>query len=226
MGTPHTNIIPEVLVYNVLTGILKYIREDIESQALSSDTILYSILQDTGLLKHDYLREAIDLFSRKVDDPRSLEVRLFFNSQRAEAPTIHISLGSDEPGPINSIGMNEDEVGYTDTSNDEYASIYGRSFNTMFTAICTSHSHHEVLIMYHVLKASLISTFASFEHQGFQNISISGRDIQLREDLVPVPIFSRGIMIRGFYETRVRDFFNTEKLTDIIFQDRKSYSSS
>lgn len=224
MADTHTNIVPEILIYDVLQGILTYLRADIKAKPTLEDTILYSILQDINLVKYNYIKEAGELFSRDSEHPKHVDVRLFFDAKRATLPTMHITLANESPGPINSIGISEDEIVYeNDYPDDETSTIYGRSFDTSLTIICTSSSHQEVLLMYYVMRASIIAAFNSFELQGFQNMKISGRDLQIRDDLVPNAIFSRGITISGFYETRVRDFFNTEKLYDIIFGERKAY---
>jgi len=225
MPTPYSNVIPEVLLYNVLKGILVYIRTDIAEKATLEETILYSILQDVGLDKHNYLSEAAALFSRPEELPRSVGIRLFFDAKRAEEPTIHVTLASDESGPTNSIGMNQDEDVWDNVAGDQFSEIYGRSFNTSLSIICTSSNHHEVLIMYYIIRNSLIAVFDTFELSGFQNIQITGRDLQIREDLVPNHIFSRAVMLRGFYETKVRNFFNTSKLSSILFENRKPFDS-
>ena len=156
---------------------------------------------------------------------RSVDVRLFFDSARAQEPTVHVTLASDELGPTNSIGLGQDEEVYQNELNTEYAEVFSRSFNTSLSIVCTSSNHHEVLIMYYVIRNCLIAILDSLELSGFQNVQLSGRDLQIREDLVPNHVFSRAVMLRGFYETRVRNFSTTQKINSILFENIKLYKN-
>lgn len=227
------NIPPEILVYNTISTILQLLREDtVQYQAEPEKMILYDILYDMNLLKHNYFEEGVDLFSRKPEHPRSVDIRQFFDAERAKDPTIHITLSSDNQGGDSSIGISQDEFYYeedtqweedeTQYTGTQTSPVYGRSFDISLQLVFTSVNHHEVMIMYYVIRSCLIAAFDSLDLSGFQNVKYSGRELQIREDIAP-NIFSRGLTLSGFYEVRVRRFLKDKRLREIFVEKSTPY---
>lgn len=209
-------LIPELSLFRIIEGLIDHIKVDWESTANKPDTMIYQVFN--GLLhdKKDYYQQAIDLFTRKIDHPRKVSARLFFDAERAKVPTIHITMPADSDGE-NSIGVGES--GMPESMLEGATSltpIYERRFDTTFQIICTSDNHSEVLIMYHMLRAGLISIFDTISLQGLENAKMSGQELRIKSDLVPENIFMRGIGITSSYEVKVPRWWSEQKIVDIF----------
>lgn len=226
----HSNTPPEILVYKLIDSILDYLQENIRDNALEpKKMVLYDILSDMNLKKHNYFEEGKELFSRNRDEhERAVDIRQFFDAARAKDPTIHITLSSDNQGGDNSIGLSTDEFVYEedytfdDVEGTRTADVSGRSFETSLQLVFTSSNHHEVMVMYYVIRALLISTFSSLELEGFQNIKFSGRELQINETLAP-NLYSRGLSLSGFYEVRVRDHNMVNRIKEFFIEKSTPY---
>jgi hypothetical protein len=93
---------------------------------------------------------------------------------------------------------------------------YERRFDTTFQIICTSDNHSEVLIMYHAIRAGLISIFDTISLSGLENAKISGQELKIKSDLVPENIFMRGIGIASSYEVKVPRLWSEQKIVDLF----------
>lgn len=196
-------IIPEVSLYNTLNNILTAIRVDYDNQTDKANSILYKIFNDLKDEKYDYYAEAVELFTnRDIDNPRRVEVRMFFDAERANIPTVHITMPADEMGE-NALSVDEDPTLSENTETGEVSPEYGRRFDSTFHVVCTSDNNREVLLMYHVIRAFTISAFDSFSLVGMENMKISGRELKITEDSVPTHIFARAISLKFSYELRI-----------------------
>jgi hypothetical protein len=205
-------LVPEVILLNTLQNCLKLVRKDFEDQADETKTILYRILFGTGIERYDFFTQAKKVFLIKDDNPRYLDINLFFNAKRAAIPTWHITLPS-EGEKNNSIGVSE---GYQDTlfqqSPDVYYKAYNRRFSTKYNIIITSDNTNEVVLMFHFLKSVLISINAHLNLAGLQAPKISGGDININSELIPLGIFVRSIGLEFEYDTKAYEFFSKETL--------------
>ncbi|HNQ20662.1 MAG TPA: hypothetical protein PKI46_06345, partial [Bacteroidales bacterium] len=172
----------------------------------------------------NFFEQAQDIFLRGNEHPRKIAVRMMFDAQRANLPTIHISMPSESNG---SDGLGVDE-GYqediVDTENREVIKTYTRMFDTQYNCIITSDNSTEVLCIYHLIKSVLIGIFDSIEFSGIRNPKLSGQDLQINSDIVPPHIFTRGIGISCSYEQTVpsiqkEKFINTFKLLYCIHSE-------
>lgn len=208
--------IPELTLFKIIDGLIKYIKIDWESNVDKSNTLIHHVFNGLIHDKKNYYEQAIDLFTRKVDNPRKVDVRLFFDAERAKIPTIHITMPSDNDGE-NSIGVGEDGSPQmmleTQTTHQP---MYDRRFDTTFQVICTSDNHAEVLIMYHMIRAGLISIFDTISLAGLENAKLSGQELRIKSDLVPESIFMRGIGIGCSYNVIVPRWWTEQKIIDIF----------
>lgn len=208
--------IPEILLYNLISGIVKHIKIDIENHIGTPETsFLGIILKDIKDHKHDYYVEAVDIFSRKEDHPRALRVRLFFDAKEANIPTIHITMPQENEGN-NSLGAGESDINYIDELDKTISPERERRFDTTFNAIITSDNHREVLIIYHVIRAMLVSALSEINIAGLENPKLGGQDIRLQEDIIPRNIYMRGISIGCSYEVEVPRFFSSKMISQLI----------
>jgi len=215
--------IPEIELHNTLKAILTLIREDYESRSNKEHTLLYKILGSNRLQRYNLYEQGKKVFLAKEDDPRFLDVQMFFNMKRASIPTIHITLPSEQAGQ-DGLGIDE---GYADPAHDEMPSIgdpdilqtspnYTRRFDTTYNIIITSDNTNEVILIYHLLRAILIPVFDHLNQVGIENCKIGGRDIQAYPSLVPDSIFMRGLSLSFSYQITSPGIFKQDVIQKII----------
>lgn len=214
-------IIPEVQLFNTIKNILNYIRVDFEGHSNEQDTLLYRILGDNQLQRYEMFTQAKTVFLAEKDNPRILDVNMFFNLERAGIPTIHITLPAEQP---NKDGIGIDEgfqseeivVPIDNPAGNYQVPTYTRRFATQYNIVITSDNSNEVVLIYHVMRALLIPTIDHFSVVGLENVKLSGRDIQNMNTIVPTHIFMRNIGVAMEYEVSVGDFYPQEIITKII----------
>lgn len=215
--------IPEIELHNTLKAILTLIREDYENRSNKEHTLLYKILGSNRLQRYNLYEQGKKVFLAKEDDPRFLDVQMFFNMKRASIPTIHITLPSEQAGQ-DGLGIDE---GYADPAYDEIPSLgdpdvlqtspnYTRRFDTTYNIIITSDNTNEVILIYHLLRAILIPVFDHLNQVGIENCKIGGRDIQAYPSLVPDSIFMRGLSLSFSYQITSPGIFKQDIIQKII----------
>ncbi len=214
-------MVPEVTLYNLVNGLLEDIDREFNSTADKTKTKLYRYWNGVVDGNYDYYVEAISLFtSRDVDNPRRVSCRMFFDASKARVPTMHITMPSDQTGS-NSIGV--DELGSVSDiyiSDNEATPTLGRRFDSQFSVICTSENNKEVLLMYHTLRAMIISAHRSLDFAGMQNLKISGQEIRLRGEDIPNHIFMRGLGLTFSYDIRVPNLFSEKIVNQYALKGR------
>lgn len=209
-------VIPEILLFNLISGIIKHVESDLAQHAADEqNSFLGRILNGIKDHKHDYFVEAKTLFTRKVDNPRAVRTRLFFDAQEANIPTIHITMPQENSGE-NSLGAGESHEFYSDDIHNTVSPERERRFDTNFHVIITSDNHREVLIIYHVIRAMLVSALSEVDIAGLENPKLGGQDIRPKEDIVPRNIYMRGISIQCSYQVEVPRFFDAQKISQLI----------
>lgn len=209
-------IIPEVQLCNVLVTVVSHVKADYEKNQTDStpeQSLLYRYFHGTVDHKKNYYDEAVDLFTRGVDHPRRIDVRMAFDAKRAPIPTVHITMPSDQSGD-NSLGVGE--TSDTEIVEDQIVVNYERRFNTEYQIVCTSDQHSETLLMYHLIRAALISTFDAFSMAGIENIRLSGQELKINPDLAPSHIFMRSIGVSFSYDVVVPRWWNEKLINDIV----------
>jgi len=207
-------IIPELTLSKLLIGLIKQVKLDFEANvADETKSLLYQYFN--GLVDHkkDYYVQAKDLFTREPDHARNIEVRLFFDASRAAVPTIHITMPSEQQGQ-NSLGLGESGYDTIDVDG-ERTTAYERRFDTQYHIVCTSDNHSEVLLMYHLVRAGLISVFDTLSLTGLENARISGQELKLNADLVPNHIFMRAVGVDCSYDVSVPRWWTETLITAI-----------
>jgi len=195
--------LPEVRLFNFIEQLLKVIKKDFETESEEA-TILFEIFNNNAVEQHNYYKIAKELFGRvKGDNPREIGTRLFFDRERAHLPTIHISL----PGEMaKNDGMGFDEgfqdVIFNDNFTERQATLT-RRFATKYDILMTSDNPMEVVIMYHTIRAVLISFSAALQLMGFHLPVFSGQDLRINEELVPNHIMIRALSLNFEYDVTV-----------------------
>lgn len=194
-------VIPEIILFRVLHGIVHFIRQDIENNSATPEkSVTYSLLDGLKLGRYDFYEEAKKVFSRKGTHPRALDLRLFFDAGRAHLPTIHLNLPS-ENQTEGGIGL---DVGYEPTDFNEVDGVstefFTRAFDTQYNFMVTSDNTFEVVMIYNLLRGMIISYMHTLEFEGIRNPRLSGQDLQIYGEIVPENVFMRAITLSFMFE--------------------------
>jgi len=195
-------IIPEAILLDSLRKGLKLIRDDYNANKSDPPTtLLYKILSGNVIQRYDLFEQAKQVFiTTEGNDPRHLDVNLFFNAKRAHIPTIHITLpGEDEKD--NALGLSN---GYQqpvfNSGETQYNQVFNRRYNATYNIIVTSDNTLEVVLIYHFMRSLLISLNPHLSLAGLTNIKMGGSDININSEIVPVNVFVRGIKFNFQYD--------------------------
>jgi len=211
-------LIPELILYNTIDNVLNLIRDDFQNKSNEKDTILYKIFNGTREGVFDFYKQSKVIFLQKNDSPRKLEVCMFFNSERAAVPTIHINLPQESSGE-DGIGIDEGFASphYSFEGNTKYTPTYTRRFDSMYHAIVTSDNTMEVILIYHFLRYIMISIFDHISLSGLENPKLSGQDLNIYSEIIPENVFIRGLGISFSYDVKALSLFDKDMVKNLIF---------
>lgn len=199
-------MIPEIELQRVVDVAISVLREDItQNGGTPSNTILHYLLNGVGTFesKYNFYTQAVEIFSKDKHKPRFLESRLFFDKERANIPTIHI-MSNSENNNNNGIGVDQGfRPEFINAAGTGQRSVYNRHFDANFSIVITSDNSMETVVIYHVLKAMLVSIIDHIQLAGFIDPQISGRDINISQEVVPNGVFARSIDFKAGYELSV-----------------------
>lgn len=204
-------IIPEVKIYNILFTLIKAIRIDFQNKP-EKESLLYKFFNDASLEKHDYYKIAKDIFlSKKGEKQRYLDIKIFFDRSRAEMPTIHISQPGEQPAN-DSIGMGEGDYNVETFDENTISPSFNKRFNATYNIIFTSSNPIETIVMYHTMKAMLLSYYELLYANGLEKPSFGGQDLLLNESLVPNHIHIKSLSLTLDYELTVPSALNLQQI--------------
>lgn len=209
--------IPEIQLKSIIDALISTLKTNYEANiADETKSILYKFFNGNAAGIFNYFTEAKKLFLRDDSDQRKLDSRLFFDRERANIPTVHITLPNESP-KSDGIGV---DAGYQPEDRDDddtFNYTYTRGFATQYNIIITSDNTFEVILIYHALKAMLIKVFDSLELMGFRDPRISGGDLNINPDLVPPGIFVRNISLSIYYEQDISALTKGDLISAITF---------
>ena len=209
---------PETIIFNTLTKALNAIRLDYSSAADKQKTLLYYIFGTTQLERYNFFEQSKTVVLAPKTNPRFLDINMFFNSERAHIPTIHITLPGENSGQ-NGLGIDQNfnNSPIYDDDNDTIRESLTRRFDSSCEIVVTSDNTNEVLLIYHLLKALTISLFDSFNILGIENVKIGGRDLNLTNNIVPKNIFVRSLTVSFSYDIDVPQLFTVDQINSLLF---------
>jgi len=209
---------PEVILQNSVEGIIQFLEEEFNNATDKTTTTLYKFWNGVSYGRYDMYEQAQAVFLAKKDNPRRLEVRPSYDSQRAGIPTIYINLPSESQGE-DGIGVDE---GFQDADYDDdnlvYSTNYTRRFATIYNIVIQSDNRNEVILIYHTLRAMLIPLFDHLELSGLENIKLAGRDLQIYHDITSNALFTRAISVTLSYDVTVDNIFDKQMIQNITFK--------
>lgn len=209
-------IIPEAIIYKTLKTIFNLVKDDFDQNTLE-DTMLYSLfgVDSNGdrikFESFDYLNQAIETFVKK-----SPQVNLGYNLEVASMGCIHILLPA-ENGSALGLGADENYQPY-DSNEDatSFREVFTQKYDSTYNLLISSENSFEVILIYNLLKSSLLALNYHLELSGLRLPKISGQDVNLDSSKVPTHIFHRSVLLNFSYELNVPNFFFTGLVKNFI----------
>ena len=201
-------LLPELVIHRTLVTIVKMLRDDLEeNNGDETQSLLYKILgvdeqgQALKLNLYDVFKQA----KKIVQTKQNLSVNFGYNQEVANIISMHILLPS-EQGSM-TIGA---EAGYleADVFDDDGNKIgvqqyYTQTYESTYQIMITSNNSAEVNVVYNILKSMLLMLVPHLELMALRLPTLSGNDIVMQDDLVPVPIFHKVLNLSFKYEHNV-----------------------
>ena len=194
-------LIPEMVIYQTLENITKYIRDDLKANSADlKKSFLYRLLglDDDGkemkTNRYNYFVQAVKIFQSM----QNLSVNIGYNFEVAKIISFHIILPSESPAGI-SIG--EDEGYRTEKDKDGNTQLkFCQMFQSTYQIMITSDNSNEVDLVYHIYKSLMIALVPHFTLKGLLNPKLSGNDIVFQDDTIPMGIFHKVLNLTFDYE--------------------------
>ena len=200
-------LLPEFVIHNTLVSIVELLRRDLAEHADDdTQTILYKILgiDEQGKALQLNLYNVFKQAKKIIQTKQNLSVNFGYNQEVANIISLHILLPS-ETGKM-TIGADEgyvEEDLYKDRVKIGKQNYFTQSFDSTYQIMITSNNSAEVSVVYNILKSMLLMLVPHLELMGLRLPTISGNDIVMQDDLVPVPIFHKVINLSFTYEHNV-----------------------
>ena len=201
-------LLPEFVIQRTLVTIVKMLRDDLEeNKGDETQSLLYKILgldeqgQALKLNLYDVFKQAKKIIQTK----QNLSVNFGYNQEVANIISMHILLPS-EQGSM-TIGADEgyleDDVFDDDGNKIGVQQYYTQTYESTYQIMITSNNSAEVNVVYNILKSMLLMLVPHLELMGLRLPTLSGNDIVMQDDLVPVPIFHKVLNLSFKYEHNV-----------------------
>lgn len=221
-------LLPELVIHRTLVTIVKMLRDDLEeNRSDETQSLLYKILgvdeqgQSLKLNLYDVFKQA----KKIVQTEQNLSVNFGYNQEVANIISMHILLPS-EQGSM-TIGADEgyleDDILDSNGNKIGVQQYYTQTYESTYQIMITSNNSAEVNVVYNILKSMLLMLVPHLELMGLRLPTLSGNDIVMQDDLVPVPIFHKVLNLSFKYEHNVpkltqeriaKQFYVTMKMID------------
>lgn len=200
-------LLPEFVIHKTLVAIVEMLRADLaEHAADDTQSLLYKILgtdeqgQPLQLNLYNVFKQAKKIIQTK----NNLSVNFGYNQEVAQIISLHILLPS-EQGKM-AIGADEgylsDDI-IEDGEKTRVQNYYTQMYDATYQIMITSNNSAEVNVVYNILKSMLLMLVPQLELMGLRLPTLSGNDVVMQDDLVPVPLFHKVINLSFTYEHNV-----------------------
>ena len=200
-------LLPEFVIHKTLVAIVEMLRADLaEHAADDTQSLLYKILgtdeqgQPLQLNLYNVFKQA----KKIVQTKNNLSVNFGYNQEVAQIISLHILLPS-EQGKM-AIGADEgylsDDI-VEDGEKTRVQNYYTQMYDATYQIMITSNNSAEVNVVYNILKSMLLMLVPQLELMGLRLPTLSGNDVVMQDDLVPVPLFHKVINLSFTYEHNV-----------------------
>ena len=200
-------LLPEFVIHKTLVAIVEMLRADLaEHAADDTQSLLYKILgtdeqgQPLQLNLYNVFKQAKKIIQTK----NNLSVNFGYNQEVAQIISLHILLPS-EQGKM-AIGADEGYLSDDIVEDGEKVRVqnyYTQMYDATYQIMITSNNSAEVNVVYNILKSMLLMLVPQLELMGLRLPTLSGNDVVMQDDLVPVPLFHKIINLSFTYEHNV-----------------------
>ena len=200
-------LLPEFVIHKTLVAIVKMLRSDLaEHAADDTQSLLYKILgtDEQGKPLQLNLYNVFKQAKKIIQTENNLSVNFGYNQEVAQIISLHILLPS-EQGKM-AIGADEgylsDDI-VEDGEKTRVQNYYTQMYDATYQIMITSNNSAEVNVVYNILKSMLLMLVPQLELMGLRLPTLSGNDVVMQDDLVPVPLFHKVINLSFTYEHNV-----------------------
>lgn len=200
-------LLPEFVIHKTLVAIVKMLRSDLaEHAADDTQSLLYKILgtDEQGKPLQLNLYNVFKQAKKIIQTENNLSVNFGYNQEVAQIISLHILLPS-EQGKM-AIGADEgylsDDI-VEDGEKTRVQNYYTQMYDATYQIMITSNNSAEVNVVYNILKSMLLMLVSQLELMGLRLPTLSGNDVVMQDDLVPVPLFHKVINLSFTYEHNV-----------------------
>lgn len=218
-------LLPEFVIQKTLVSIVRLLRDDLEkNKEDETQTILYKILgvDETGAALQINLYNVFKQAKKIIQTKNNLSVNFGYNQEVAQIISLHILLPS-EQGKM-TIGADEgylvDNVVDAQGKRKGVQNYYTQMYETTYQIMITSNNSAEVNVVYNILKSMLLMLVPHLELMGLRLPTLSGNDVVMQDDLVPVPLFHKVINLSFTYEHNVPQLIQEQVAKNFYFQWR------
>lgn len=210
--------IPQIALLETIKILLEVIRRNSESNVNTPEkTLLYHLFHSEVHGKYSFLDQANDLFLRGIDHPKKISMHLSYDRAVASTPSIAVTLPT-ESDSLLGIGNNEGTENVV-VIGDRRVPVFRRNFDGRINLVITSDNEIEILLIYEVLRALLLTMSPHLELQfGLQNVRFSGQDISMPMEGAPFTFQSRVLQLSFTYAVSVPAVFNYSQISQLLFQ--------
>lgn len=201
-------LLPEFVIHKTLVSIVELLRADLAQNAADdTKSLLYKILglDEQGNALQLNLYNVFKQAKKIIQTKNNLSVNFGYNQEVAQMISLHILLPS-EQGKM-AIGADEgylvDNITDAQGKRTHVQNYYTQMYDTTYQIMITSNNSAEVNVVYNILKSMLLMLVPQLELMGLRLPTLSGNDVVMRDDLVPVPIFHKVINLSFTYEHNV-----------------------
>lgn len=200
-------LLPEFVIHKTLVAIVEMLRADLaEHAADDTQSLLYKILgtDEQGKPLQLNLYNVFKQAKKIIQTKNNLSVNFGYNQEVAQIISLHILLPS-EQGKM-AIGADEgylsDDI-VEDGEKTRVQNYYTQMYDATYQIMITSNNSAEVNVVYNILKSMLLMLVPQLELMGLRLPTLSGNDVVMQDDLVPVPLFHKVINLSFTYEHNV-----------------------
>lgn len=200
--------------------LLAFIKVDYDNQTDKQNSFLYRVLQDDQEGNYNFYENSVEVFvNRGESNKNKIEVRMGFDPDRANNPTIHVREPAKTKGKTDSIGYLSEDIYTNEDSTISSRSKYSNT--SRFELMITGASMNEILLIQEVLESAMMASLDSLTIPYFDLISFSSKEIIIANDSYGgIPLFTRSIDIEVSYEkNNVPKLYTEDNINTIQVND-------
>ena len=204
-----------VKIKKITEDLINFIRQDLIDNAVTPEySWLYLTFGDVYADDQSFYEQLKYIIELGDDDRNNLLVRLMFDKERANMPTIHIHY----PAEDGRTGDNSLNTGFLNTElvQDELVNKYSRAYIGSYDMVITGGNSLEVVMLYEFMDALLIAGADTLAYH-FDKFEFSGKQLLPNQDIIPHLTFYRAIGITLQRKKVVHSLAKLKKFNDIEF---------